>query len=256
MALFRKKRGSSETMKKGARLITAADPKSPVSEQFRTVRTNINFMAVDYDIKTMAFTSANISEGKSTVTANVAITYAQAGLKTLLIDADLRRPTLHSTFDVQNNRGLTTVLTSEADVFNLDEVVEDSGIENLSILTSGPIPPNPAELIGSKRMSTFIDLVKSHYDLVILDLAPVLEVSDTQALASNLDGVVLVVRQGKTQKPAIKRAVEMLRFAKVRILGYVMNDVSSENNGYGYGYGYGYGNENKQKTGFLSRFRK
>ncbi|RVU73565.1 CpsD/CapB family tyrosine-protein kinase [Lactobacillus xujianguonis] len=253
MALFRKKRGTTETMKKGAKLITVADPQSPVSEQFRTVRTNINFMAVDHDIKTLAFTSANVSEGKSTVTANVAITYAQSGVKTLLIDGDLRRPTLHSTFNVRNNRGLTTVLTSESKEINLEDIIEESGIENLSILTSGPIPPNPAELIGSHRMRTFIDLVKTHYDLVIIDLAPVLEVSDTQELASHLDGVVLVVRQAKTQKPAIKRAVDMLKFAKVRILGYVMNDISSENAGYGYGYGYG---ETSNKKSLLSRFKK
>lgn len=254
MALFRKKRGTTETMKKGAKLITAADPKSPVSEQFRTVRTNINFMAVDHDIKTMAFTSANISEGKSTVTANVAITAAQAGRKTLLIDGDLRRPTLHSTFNKSNQVGLTSILTSEAKEIELDDVIQDSGVENLSILTSGLIPPNPAELIGSKRMETFIDLVRDHFDRVIIDLAPVLEVSDTQELASHLDGIVLVVRQGKTQKAAIKRSVEMLEFAKVHVLGYVMNDVSSENAGYGYGYGYGYGEDNKKS--FWDRFKK
>ncbi|KAA8812682.1 CpsD/CapB family tyrosine-protein kinase, partial [Lactobacillus crispatus] len=235
MSLFRKKRGTDDTIKHGAQLITVADPRSAVAEQFRTIRTNINFMAVDEEINTLAFTSANISEGKSTVTANVAITYAQAGRKTLLIDADLRRPTLHSTFNVKNNTGLTTVLTSEADEINLNDVVEESGIDNLSILTSGPIPPNPAELIGSRRMETFIELVKSHYDMVIIDLAPVLEVSDTQELASHLDGVVLVVRQGVTQKAGITRAVQMLKFAKARILGYVMNDIRAENGGYGYG---------------------
>lgn len=248
MSLFKKKRGTNETMKKGAKLITAADPQSPISEQFRTVRTNINFMSVDKEIKTLAFTSANISEGKSTVTANVAITYAQAGRKTLLIDGDLRRPTLHSTFNVKNNKGLTTVLTSDADEIDLEDVVKESGVKNLSILTSGPIPPNPSELIGSHRMQTFIDLVKAHYDLVIIDLAPVLEVSDTQELASHLEGIILVVRQGKTQKVAIRRAVEMLEFAKVRILGYVMNDISAENSGYGYGYGYG---QEKRKSRFF-----
>ena len=246
MSLFRKKRGTDDTIKHGAQLITVADPRSAVAEQFRTIRTNINFMAVDEEINTLAFTSANISEGKSTVTANVAITYAQAGRKTLLIDADLRRPTLHSTFNVKNNTGLTTILTSEADEINLNDVDEESGIDNLSILTSGPIPPNPAELIGSRRMETFIELVKSHYDMVIVDLAPVLEVSDTQELASHLDGVVLVVRQGVTQKAGITRAVQMLRFAKTHVLGYVMNDIRAENGGYGYGYGYGYGAEKKK----------
>ena len=231
MALFRKKRDTNDTIKNGAQLITVANPRSAVSEQFRTIRTNINFMSIDKEIHTLAFTSANISEGKSTVTANVAITYAQAGRKTLLIDGDLRRPTLHSTFNVKNNTGLTTVLTSEADEINLNDVVEESGIDNLSILTSGPIPPNPAELIGSRRMETFIELVKSHYDMVIIDLAPVLEVSDTQELASHLDGVVLVVRQGVTQKAGITRAVQMLKFAKISMQIVAKEDTVSGNGG-------------------------
>lgn len=254
MPLFRKRRGTNETMESGAKLITVAKPDSPVAEQFRTIRTNINFMAVDHDIKTIAFTSANISEGKSTVAANVAVTYAKAGRNTLLIDADMRCPTAHQTFELHNHVGLSTVISSNADKVDLNEVVQPSGIKNLHILTSGPTPPNPSELIGSRRMRMFIELVKKHYDLVIIDLAPVLEVSDTSQLASQLDGVVLVVRQGSTQKPAIKRTVEMLKFAKVRILGYVMNDVSAANSGYGYGYGYS--DNKKKKKGFFSRFKK
>lgn len=252
MALFRKKkRGTDETMHKGAKLITLAKPQSPVSEQFRTIRTNINFMAVDHDLKLIAFTSANISEGKSTVAANVAITYAQAGRRTLLIDADLRRPTAHQTFELHNRAGLSTIISSTAETVELGNLVQASGIKGLDILTAGPMPPNPSELIGSKRMSTFIKSIEKHYDLVILDLAPVLEVSDTQELARHLDGIILVVRQGVTQKPAVKRSVEMLKFAKARILGYVMNDVRAENAGYGYGYG-----EQKKKKGFFARFRK
>lgn len=235
MALFRKKRGTDETMHYGAKLITVAKPQSQTTEQFRTVRTNINFKAIDHDINTLAFTSAAISEGKSTVAANVAITYAQSGKKTLLIDGDLRRPTVHSTFSLTNRRGLTSILTSDSNELNLDEFTQDSGIENLSILTAGPIPPNPAELVGSKRMKTFIDLVRNYYEMVIIDLAPILEVSDTQELARKLDGVVLVVRQGKTQKQAVKRAVEMLEIAQAHVLGYIMNDVKSEDAGYGYG---------------------
>ena len=246
MALFKKKRGTNETMKHGAKLITVAKPKSPIAEQFRTIRTNIDFMSVDSKVKTIAFTSANISEGKSTVTANVAIAMAQAGKKVLLIDADLHRPTMHQTFDVKNQVGLTSVLTSDADEIYMNEVVKRDVIPNLSILTSGPIPPNPSELLSSKRMNAFLENVSKHYDVVIFDMAPILEISDSQILAGEMDGVVLVARQGVTQKLAIKRAVEMLKIAKTRILGYVMNDVHTGADGYGYGYGYGYEQEEKK----------
>lgn len=239
MGLFNrgKKRGTDETMQYGAKLITAAKPQDPVSEQFRTVKTNIDFTSVDHQIKALAFTSANISEGKSTTTANVAVTMAQAGKNVLLIDADLHRPTLHRTFDLTNRVGLTTLLTSQANEVDMANIVKKNIVPNLSIMTAGPIPPNPAQLLGSKRMRSFLNMVKKHYDLVILDLAPVLEVSDTQILAGEMDGVVLVVRQGITQKASIERAIEMLNLTKTHILGYVMNDVRTGPDGYGYGYG-------------------
>lgn len=245
MAVFKKKRGTNETMKHGAKLITVAKPQSPIAEQFRTIRTNIDFMSVDSQVKALAFTSANISEGKSTVTANVAIAMAQSGKKVLLIDADLHRPTMHQTFEVNNQVGLTTILTSASEEIYMDEVVKPNVIPNLSILTSGPIPPNPSELLSSNRMRAFLENVTQHYDMVIFDMAPILEISDSQVLAGEMDGVVLVVRQGTTQKLAIKRAVEMLKISKTRILGYIMNDVRTGADGYGYGYGYGYDDEKK-----------
>ena len=178
MGLFnrRKKRGTDETMQYGAKLITVAKPQNPVSEQFRTVKTNIDFTSVDHQIKALAFTSANISEGKSTVTVNVAVTMAQAGKKVLLIDADLHRPTLHQTFDIPNRVGLTTILTSHSNEVDMANIVKEDIIPNLSVMPAGPIPPNPAQLLGSNRMRAFLNMVKEHYDLVILDLAPVLEV--------------------------------------------------------------------------------
>ena len=232
MGLFnrRKKRGTDETMQYGAKLITVAKPQNPVSEQFRTVKTNIDFTSVDHQIKALAFTSANISEGKSTVTVNTAVTMAQAGKKVLLIDADLHRPTLHQTFDIPNRVGLTTILTSHSNEVDMADIVKEDIIPNLSVMPSGPIPPN--------RMRAFLNMVKEHYDLVVLDLAPVLEVSDTQILAGEMDGVVLVVRQGVTQKAGIERALEMLKLTKTHVLGYVMNDVRTGPDGYGYGYGY------------------
>lgn len=241
MGLFKHRyTGTDDTIKNGAKLITLADPKSGPAEQFRTIRTNIHFMSVDRSLKTLAFTSSGISEGKSTVTANVAIALAQEGKRVLLIDADLRRSTLHATFNLSNRHGLTTILASDSNEIDLADVVKESGVENLSVLPAGPVPPNPSELLSSQRMQSLINGVREAYDIVVLDVPPMLQVTDTQVLSTHLDGVVLVVRQGVTQKAAIRRAVEMLKISKANILGYVMNDVYDDDAGYGYGYGYGY----------------
>lgn len=230
----------NETIHNGAQLITVMHPKSPISEQFRTLRTNINFMAIDSPIKTLALTSANVSEGKSTVTDNLAVVWAQTGQKVLLVDADLRRSTLHRTFNLDNREGLTTILTSRARTIDLNTIIQPSGIDNLALLPSGPTPPNPAELQGSQRMKDFLKAVRERYDMVIVDVPPMLEVTDTQVISHDLDAVVLVVKQGQTQKLGAKRAVELLKLAHANLLGYVMNDVE-DNSGAGYGYGYGYG---------------
>ena len=239
---------SNETIHNGAQLITAVHPKSPISEQFRTLRTNINFMAIDHPIKTLALTSANVSEGKSTVTDNLAIVWAQTGQKVLLVDADLRRSTLHRTFNLDNREGLTTILTSHARTVDLNKIIQQSGIDNLSLLPSGPTPPNPAELLNSQRMKDFLKAARERYDMVIVDVPPMLEVTDTQVISHDLDAVVLVVKQGQTQKLGAKRAVELLKMAHANLLGYVMNDITSGGNaGYGYGYGYGYGTDGDDK---------
>lgn len=237
MSLFNhKKKPSTDTMENGVKLVTALEPKNVVSEQFRTVRTNIEFSSVDTEIKTLLFTSSDVSEGKSTVSANTAVTWAQQGKKVLFIDADLRRPTLHTTFRMPNTQGLSTILANNEDYH---AIVNVSSVENLSIITSGPIPPNPAELLNSNRMRNFLQSVKNEYDLVVLDVPPLLSVTDTQVLAANVDGVVLVIRQGVAQRVSVKRAKELLSMVHAKLLGYVLNDVAPKN-GYGYGYGYGY----------------
>lgn len=233
---------SNARIHNGAQLITVMHPKSPISEQFRTLRTNINFMAIDHPIKTLALTSANASEGKSTVTDNLAIVWAQTGQKVLLVDADLRRSTLHRTFNLDNREGLTTILTSRAHTIDLNTIIQPSGINNLSLLPSGPTPPNPAELLSSQRMKDFLKAARERYDMVIVDVPPMLVVTDTQVISRDLDAVVLVVKQGQTQKLGAKRAVELLKMAHANLLGYVMNDVVSDGSA-GYGYGYGYGND-------------
>src|SRR5699024_7841025 len=158
-------------------LIVEREQKSPISEQFRTIRTNIAYSNIDNPVKYVLFTSATPSAGKSTVAANVAIAYAQAGNKTLLMDADLRRPTVHYTFEMQNVRGLSTAIIND---LTLNEVTRESGIENLDVITSGPIPPNPSELLSSKKMSEIMKKIREHYDIVIIDSPPVLAVTDSQ----------------------------------------------------------------------------
>ena len=138
-------------------------------------------------------------------------------------------------------------MTSGTNSIDLRQIVQPSGVENLDILTSGPVPPNPAELLNSQRMKTLIESVKSVYDMVIVDVPPMLEVTDTQVLSHYLDAIVLVVKEGQTQKLAVKRAVELLNLAHANLLGYVMNDVNTDGDaGYGYGYGYGYGSGSAQ----------
>ena len=158
--LFNRHQEDQETQKNGVMLVAFAEPKHVVSEQFRTVRTNIEFAGAALDkCQVVMFTSSAMSEGKSTVSANVAVTWAQAGKKVLLIDADLRRPTVHATFRKLNLDGVTTVLTGKT---KPDEVVEETFVNNLSIISSGPVPPNPSELLNSKRMGDLLDLSLIH----------------------------------------------------------------------------------------------
>lgn len=236
---FKRKQEDQESQKNVVMLVTYAEPKHVVSEQYRTVRTNIEFAGAALDkCQVVMFTSSTMSEGKSTVSANVAVTWAQAGKKVLLIDADLRRPTVHATFRKLNLDGVTTVLTGKS---KPSEVVEETFVDNLSIIPSGPIPPNPSELLNSKRMSDLLDWTRENFDIVVLDAPPVLAVSDVQVLVPKTDGVVIVTKIGQTQKSDLRRTVEVLKLAKAKILGSVERVKSRHGDkGYGYGYGYGY----------------
>ncbi|WP_338712672.1 CpsD/CapB family tyrosine-protein kinase [Lacticaseibacillus paracasei] len=233
---------NQEIQKNGVILVTFAEPKHVVSEQFRTVRTNIEFAGAALDkCQVVMFTSSAMSEGKSTVSANVAVTWAQAGKSVLLIDADLRRPTVHASFRKLNLDGVTTVLTGKR---KPEEVVEDTFVEKLSVITSGPIPPNPSELLNSKRMIQLLTWARQKFDIVVLDAPPVLAVSDVQVLVPKTDGVVVVANMGKTLKGDLRRTVEVLKLADAKILGAVERVKAKHGDrGYGYGYGYGYGNE-------------
>ncbi|MFC5604810.1 CpsD/CapB family tyrosine-protein kinase [Sporosarcina koreensis] len=219
------------------KLVTNVNPKSIVSEQFRTVRTNINFSMPDKELKTLLFTSSSPGEGKSTSAANVAIVFAQEGKKVLLVDADMRKPTMHYTFNTTNTTGLSNLLTKQ---WSLEEVTKVTDIEGLFLITCGPIPPNPAELIGSNSMDSLIHELASQYDLVIFDAPPLLSVADAQILSNKCDGTILVVNSGVTEKESAIKAKESLASAKANILGTLMNNFVLEKDHYYYQY-YGTG---------------
>ncbi|CAK8583865.1 Tyrosine-protein kinase YwqD [Priestia megaterium] len=212
-------------------LICLTSPKSTIAEQFRTVRTSIQFSSVDTDLRSVVVTSPNPAEGKSTITANLAVVFAQQGKRVLLIDSDLRKPTVHYTFNLENHVGLTNILTKQA---TLEKAVKTTRQENLWILTSGPIPPNPSELLGSRGMNALLEIAKNEYDLIILDSPPVLAVTDAQVLSNSTDGVVLVISSGNTQKDSAKKAKELLESAKAKILGVVHNNKKEQDHSYYY----------------------
>jgi len=229
------KRKNKQPMNKARHLITQLNPKSPISEQYRSIRTNIQFSAVDESIQSIVITSPGPSAGKSITAANLAVVYAQQGMKTLLIDADLRKPTVHYTFRLDNLRGLSSVLIGEA---SFEDAVETGTIGDLHILSCGPIPPNPAELLSSKRMEELIAYAEDHYDFVIVDTPPILAVTDAKIVSQIVDGTIFVVRSGVTEKEEMKKAKEiMLSGGQTRILGAVLNDVPKNEETYYYYYG-------------------
>ncbi|PFA34898.1 tyrosine protein kinase [Bacillus cereus] len=212
-------------------LIAYEQPKSSVSEQYRNIRTNIEFASVDKKIRSLIVTSANPSEGKTTTAANVAIVFAQQGKKVLLIDADLRKPAIHQMMQVDNMFGLTSVLTRSK---TLETCVKQTQVGNLTFLPCGPIPPNPAELLGASSMKDLLSEAYSTYDLVIFDTSPILPVTDAQIMANQCDASVLVIRSGATEKEAALKAKQALDSAKGTLLGVILND--KEQNGSDYYY--------------------
>lgn len=232
--MFKKiKRKKSQPTTLARQLVTVANPKSIVSEQFKTVRTNINFSMPDKDLKTIVITSSTPGEGKSTNSSNIAVVFAQSGKKVLLVDSDMRKPTGHHTFGVKNVNGLSTVLVRQ---HTIEEVTHQTEVDGLSLITSGPIPPNPAELIASKTMDQFIDTVKSEYDLIIFDAPPVLSVTDAQILSNKCEGTILVINSGVAEKDNVVKAKEMLVASKANMIGAVLNNYKIEKDHYYYQY--------------------
>ncbi|SER71173.1 CpsD/CapB family tyrosine-protein kinase [Psychrobacillus sp. OK032] len=218
------------------KLVTSVNTRSIVSEQFRTLRTNINFSMPDKELKTFLITSSSPGEGKSTVAANTAVVFAQEGKKVLLVDADMRKPTVHYTFHLTNTLGTSNLLTRQATVA---EVVKMSEIENLDIITCGPIPPNPAELLSSQTMNNVIEEMKESYDIIIFDAPPVLSVADAQILSNKCEGTILVMSAGTTEKDGVLKAKEALVSSQANIIGVVLNNFQLQKDNYYYQY---YGN--------------
>ncbi|NOV00004.1 CpsD/CapB family tyrosine-protein kinase [Paenibacillus planticolens] len=217
-------------------IITHENPKSPISEAYRTLRTNIQFSSIDEELKVLMITSAGPGEGKSTTLVNLAVAYAQADKKVLVIDADLRKPTMHHTLQVSNRWGLTNLLTNQ---LSIPEVLQASAIKNLNIITSGPIPPNPSEILASKKMTSVLDELRQQFDIVLIDAPPAIAVTDSQIIATRSDGVILVVDSDRVKRDAALKAKQNLDNVRARILGVVLNNVDRKNRDAYYYYYYG-----------------
>ncbi|MGB2991136.1 MAG: CpsD/CapB family tyrosine-protein kinase [Paenisporosarcina sp.] len=217
-------------------LITIESSKSPISEQYRTLRTNIQYASVDKELKSIIVTSPNPGEGKSTTISNLAIVFAQQGKKVLLVDADLRKPTIHYTFNINNSKGLTNLLMKQT---TLKNVIQQTPVLDLFILPSGTIPPYPAELLESEAMSQLMDRLKVDFDLVLFDTPPILAVADAQILANKCDGSILVVKSGSTEKERAIRAKDILLNSRSKLLGVVLNNKRMKDSHYQTTYYYG-----------------
>ena len=240
------KHNLDENRKVEARLITHIDPKSPVSEAYRTLRTNLQFSKVEKRLKSILVTSAGPKEGKSTTAANLAITMAQVGNSVALIDADLRRPILHASFGMDKDEGLTNYLAGS---LKYEQLLRTTVIDNLKIITSGVLPPNPSELLATAKMENLLKKLQEEFDIVIIDSPPVIAVTDASILSTRVDGTLLVVYAGQTERDAIKRAITMLTSISTRLLGIVLNgfDVQGIYGSYYYYYYHHYYGQSPKK---------
>ena len=218
-------------------------PKSSVAECVRSIRTNLLFMTPDTHLKRLLITSAGPQEGKTTVATNIAITMAQSGSRTLLVDTDMRRPRIHRAFGIVNDSGMSSLIVGQA---KPEDVIRETIVPNLYLLPCGPVPPNPAELLHTQRFKQIVQELDGMFDRVIFDSPPVGAVADALILSGDVDGVVIVVKAGRTVREVALRTKMSLDDVNARIFGVVMNDVDLERRGYGYyyyyqRYGYYYG---------------
>ncbi len=237
-----------EALRSHALLITHFDPKSPVAEAYRTLRTNIQFMRVERQGKLLVVTSPTLQEGKTTTIVNLALTMAQNGQRTLLVGANMRRPSIHRFFGIEREPGLSDILVGRtrwhdcirtvADIlmgrFEMEDIMASPGLDNLHIIEAGPVPGNPSELLSTPAMGQFLREIREEYDIVLIDTPPVLPVTDSAIVAAQVDGVVLVYQAGKVGRLVLKRAKAHLDSARAKVWGVVLNDVQSEVADYSY----------------------
>ncbi|UVI27909.1 CpsD/CapB family tyrosine-protein kinase [Paenibacillus spongiae] len=214
-------------------IITDLNPMSPISEAYRTLRTNLQFASVDRTLQLLMVTSASPREGKTTTINNLAVAYAQSEKSVILVDADLRKPTAHQTYNLSNRCGLTNVLTGQAAAA---DAIKETQISHLSVLPSGLIPPNPSELLGSRKMDQLLEELRSRFDIVLIDTPPVLAVSDAQVMATRCDGVLLVVNARSVKRQQAVKARDALQFVQANIVGVMLNQTSSRDVGAYYEY--------------------
>ncbi len=205
-------------------LITITDPRSPASEAYRSLRTNLSFYSLDAPLRTLVVTSPAVGEGKSTAVANLAVTMAQSGRRTILVDCDLRRPTQHELFGLAMAPGLTSLALEET----ADLPLQPTSVENLWLLSSGPKPPNPADLLGAARMDRLIAQLLERADFVLFDAPPVMAAADAAILGAKADGVLLVIQAGKTRRDHSERARELLEKAKARVVGAALTNAPKD----------------------------
>jgi capsular exopolysaccharide synthesis family protein len=230
--------------RKESRLVTRSDPTSPASEAYRSLRTSIQFLGLDRPVQALVVTSPNAAEGKTTTLTNLAVVLARAGQEVIVVCSDLRRPRLHEFFGVSNAVGFTSVLLGEAPLSVAVQRAPD--LERVRVLASGPIPPNPSELLSSDRAAELLDALRRQADIVLIDAPPVLPVTDAAVLSTRVDGTLLVSTANVTTRKHLSRAIELLRHVDARMIGIVLNGVTEES-GYGYAYKYYRDEQPKQR---------
>jgi len=221
---FKKRKRKPDSTITSKSLISLIDPKAPASEAYRSLRTNIGYTSVDKQVKTIVVTSAGQEEGKSTTVVNLAISLAQVGKKVLVIDADLRKAKIHRYFSLPNDYGVTDILVSKYKVKDAIKKVEE--VDNLFAICSGAVPPNPTELLESKKMADLLETVKKDYDIILIDTPPVGQLTDAAILGKNVDGVILVIASGETHIDLAKHAMSRLEKVDAKVLGSVITKIN------------------------------